>query len=240
MSEKTLKQRIHDGERVYGISVPITSDRARLAAILDQGDYDFVSTDSQHSAFNEERLVAFCKMAEAFDMPVQFRIKHTRHTYLIGNCLDLGPSGIEVPQVELESTVDEAIANFYYPQIGIRSWGGSARKGTEGRSDRIEYAKWWSEYGVLWMQVESISTATNARRFAKSGVDCLSFGPADLAFNIEGHPYHPFKTVDDCVRHVCEQLADTSVAVCYRNGAPDTREKYADMGVTVFLEYPAA
>ena len=46
------------------------------------------------------------------------------------------------------------------------------------------------------------------------------------------------KTVDDCVRHVCDQLADTDAAVCYRNGTPDTREKYAETGVKVFLEGP--
>jgi 2-keto-3-deoxy-L-rhamnonate aldolase RhmA len=240
MAEKTLKQRIHDGEHIYGIAAPISSDRARLKAILDQGDYDFVSTDSQHSAYNEERLVAFCEMANELDIPVQFRIKHTYNAYLIGNYLDLGPSGVEVPQVELESTVDEAIAYFYYPQIGIRSWGGAARKGMEERSDRLEYAQWWGEYGVLWMQIESISAVTNARKFAKAGVDCLSFGPADLTFSIEGHAQHPFQTVDDCVRHVAEQLADTSIAVCYRNGTPDTRAKYAEMGVTVFLEHPRA
>ena len=31
---------------------------------------------------------------------------------------------------------------------------------------------------------------------------------------------------------------NTDVAVCYRSGSPDTREKYAEMGVTVFLEGP--
>ena len=97
MSEKTLKQRIHDGEHIYGVSVPVSSDRDGLKAILDQDDWDFVSADSQHSAYNEERLVAFCELADEFDIPVQFRIKHTRNAYLIGNYLDLGPSGIEVP-----------------------------------------------------------------------------------------------------------------------------------------------
>ena len=238
MSEKTLKQRIHDGEAIYGISVSIQTDRDGLATILDQGPYDFVSTDSQHSAYNEERLVAFCNMADEFDIPVQFRIKHTRNAYLVGNYLDLGPSGIEVPQMELESTVDEAIAYFYYPQKGIRSWGGGARKEGAGHGDRLEYASWWNDYGVLWMQIESVQAVTNSRQLAKQGVDCLSFGPADLTFSLEAHPNHPLKTVDECVAYVAQQLAGTDAAVCFRNGRRDTREKYADMGVTVFLEYP--
>jgi len=238
MAEKTLKQRIRDKEQVFGIAAPITATREALEGILRQGDYDFISTDSQHAAFNEERLVSFCALAQEFNMPVQFRIKHTRHAYLIGNYLDLGPSGVEVPQVELESTANEAVENFYYPQLGVRSWGGAARVGAQGR-DRVEYANWWSEYGVLWLQIESVPAATNARKLAKPGVDCLSFGPADLTFSLEAHPRHPFKTVDDCVQYVCEQLADTDVAVCFRNGRPDTREHYAAMGVTVFLEYPS-
>lgn len=238
MSGKNLKQRIRDGELIYGVSVPVSANREEMKAIIDKDHYDFVMADSQHSAYNEPQLVEYCNIADSLDIPVHFRIKHTRNAYLIGNYLDLGPSGVEVPQVELESTVDEAVTWFYYPQIGIRSAGGGSRKGIAERSDRLEYANWWNQYGVLWMQVESVSAATNARKLAKPGVDCLSFGPADLTFSIESYPHHSLKTVDDCVHHVCDQLADTEVAVCYRNGTPDTREKYAEMGVTVFLEGP--
>ena len=66
-------------------------------------------------------------------MPVQFRIKNTRHAYLIGNVLDLGPMAIEVPLVEDEAVVQEALDAFYYPQVGHRSWGGPARRQRTGR-----------------------------------------------------------------------------------------------------------
>ena len=175
-------------------------------------------------------------MAAEIGVHVQFRIKHTRFTYLVGNYLDLGPTGVEVPQVELESTVDEAVANFYYPQRGVRSWGGWSRLGLEKRRDHVEYRKWWNETGVLWIQIESIHAVANAASLAKPGVDCLSFGPMDLTLSIEGHPLHPFRTVDDCVRHTLDVLKDSDVKVCYRNNTPDTRQKYIDMGVPVLLE----
>ena len=235
MSATDLKQRIHNGELVYGASVSMMTTRDQLAAKVEEGGYDFVAVDSQHSAFSEDRLVAFCAIADELDIPVNFRIKHTRNAYLIGNYLDLGPCGIEVPQVELETTVEEAVAAFYYPQAGIRSWGGAARKNSAGQ-ERLDYAEWWNNYGVLWMQIESIEAVTHARRLAKSGVDCLSFGPADLTFSIEGHPNHSLQTVDACVQYVAGELEGSTTAVCFRNGNPSTREKYADMGVTVFLE----
>ncbi len=235
MSDNNLKQRIRNGEHIYGVSVSMMIDTDSLASRVINGNYDFVAVDSQHSAYSEDRLVEFCNMADSLDIPVNFRIKHTRNSYLIGNYLDLGPSGIEVPQVELEETVDEAVAFFYYPQKGIRSWGGGARKNSD-RWDRLEYADWWNNYGMLWMQIESIEAVTHARRLAKSGVDCLSFGPTDLTFSMEGHPNHALQSVDECVQYVVKELEDSPTAVCFRNGNPSTREKYAEMGVTVFLE----
>ena len=232
----SLKKKITHGEIVIGVVVPANTGRDRLLAILDENEYDYLSVDSQHSAFNEERLVSFCKLAAELDMPVQFRIKHTKHTYLIGNMLDLGPTGIEVPQVETERTVDEGIANFYYSPTGIRSWGGSNRLNFSPDRDHQEYRQWWAETGVLWMQIESVSAVTAAKHLAKPGVDCLSFGPMDLTLSLEKHPYHPFKSLDDCVRHTIEQLSGTGVAICFRNNTPDTRQKYIDMGVTVLLE----
>ena len=235
-----LKKRIHAGERIVGVGLPLSTSKDRLEEILGQGPYDFVNVDSQHSALNEERLVEFCQMADEHDVHVQFRIKHTRHTYMIGNYLDLGPYGVEVPQTELESTVEEALESFYYSPEGGRSYGGAARQGAKDHPDPVEYAAWWNQFGVLWMQIESVEAVTQARALAKSGVDCLSFGPIDLMFSLKRYPHHSFNTMDDCVAYVVKALEDTSAAVCVRSYAPDLREKYFDMGVTVLLESPVS
>ena len=239
MAARNLKQRIGSGEQIIGANVGMTHTQDQLKKIVESGAFDFLWVDGQHSAFSEERLVEFCDRADTLDADVMFRIKHTYHSYLVGNLLDLGPAGIEVPQVETEATVEEAVDFFYYPQQGTRSWGGGARrKVSEGGGDRLKYAAWWNNYGVLMMQLESIPAVTGARRLAKAGVDCLSFGPNDLMYSIEAHPQHPFRDVDDCVRHVVDQLRDSETMVCFRNHAPEDRGKYIDMGVTVFLESP--
>ena len=232
----SLKGRIHAGEVVVGVAAPLDATKPQLQAILSKDTYGFLTIDSQHSPFNEEKLVAFCSVAQDLGMPVQFRIKNTRHAYLIGNILDLGPMAIEVPLVEDEAVVDEALDAFYYPQVGHRSWGGAARHGISDRDNRLEYADWWNNHGVLSLQIETLAAVTNARNLAKTGVDCLTWGPADLAFDMEGHPHHPIQTVDDCLRHVLSQLQGTGVKISFRNGTPDQRQKYIDMGVTVFME----
>ena len=111
--------------------------------------------------------------------------------------------------------------------------------GLTGFADPNAYPEWWNQAGMLWLQVESVRAVTSAYSLAMDGIDCLSFGPTDLGMDLKHNPHPELESVDDCVRHVCRALQGTGTAVCFRNGTPDTREKYADMGVTVFLERPA-
>lgn len=210
----SLKQRIHNKEAIRIASgVPFGCTREEMEAVLSGGDYDLISTDHQHDAANEDKLVEYCAMASEFEVGVQLRIKHTRQTYLIGNLLDLGPLAIVVPQVETVETVDEAIAAFYYPQMGKRSWGPSGGYGIKRGLDRIGYANWWNNTGVLILQIESVDAVINVRKFAKPGVDMVTFGENDLNFSIESYPSSPFQNLQECVAHVRTQLADTHVKV---------------------------
>ena len=119
-----------------------------------------------------------------------------------------------VPEVEDGAEVDEAIRYFYYAQVGRRSSGGVARRNlsafgepTDPASiDRLAYADWWNSNGFLAIQLESVEAVINARKLAKPGIDPLAFGPNDLRFSMESLPHSPFKTVDECIRHVLEQM----------------------------------
>ena len=115
--QESLKQRIKRGETAIGVSVPLDATRSQMEDILAKDSYDFITLDSQHSPYNEEKLAAYCVLAEDLGMPVQFRIKNTRNAYLIGNILDLGPAAIEVPLVEDEAIVDEAVKTSTIPRL---------------------------------------------------------------------------------------------------------------------------
>lgn len=237
-----LKQQIKNGETVVALRVLIDIERRDLENALNKGTYNLIYIDGQHCAFSEAQLIAFCTQAEDLGLPVQMRIPHTRHTYLIGRYLDFGLAAILVPEVVEETTVAEAIAFTYYPQTGCRSWGGAARYGLKawsGKKDRLEYAQWWNTHVILAMQLESVQAISNARALAKPGVDYLAFGPNDLTFNLEGHPQFPLRTVDDCMRNVAEQLQGTGIRLGMAvTTTPDERGKYLDMGITVFQEAP--
>lgn len=235
-NDAKLKQSIRNGDIVIGVNVPIGSTKSQFEDILGKDDYGFATCDSQHSPFSEHQLVDHCNVADEVGIPIHFRIKHTQLAFLVGNIADLGPAFIEIPLVEEVATVREGLDWFYFPPEGRRSWVGGSRWGAELGHDRPGYAKWWNENGVICLQVESLRAIENIRALALPGIDLFSWGPADLEFDREMHPHHPFKTDDDCLKHVMDQVNDLDVRMSYRSGDPALRNKYIDMGVTVLME----
>jgi len=234
---KTLRQRIKEGEVLVALRGSLTTSKDQLADIWSTGKFDYIWIDGQHTPFTEEQLVNYCRAAEELDIDVQLRITHTRHAYLVGRFLDFGPSAVLVPEVMEPETVDDAIAYAYYGPIGRRSWGGSARRGLGKGLDRHAYAAWWNQYVILAIQIESAEAVTNILKLAKPEVSVVTFGPNDLSFSLEDHPEYPLQNVDDCMRNVAAQLKGTDIRLAMGTPTkPEQRDRYLEMGITLFQE----
>ena len=90
---RKLRERMRNGEELNIANGRLGMSKTDIEGILGGDSYDMIGVDSQHAPFNEEKLVEFCRNARELDMPVQFRIKNTRHTYLLGNLLDAIQAG---------------------------------------------------------------------------------------------------------------------------------------------------
>jgi 2-keto-3-deoxy-L-rhamnonate aldolase RhmA len=204
----SLKEKMHTGQRVRSASAPVDATRSQLQEIIKKaGGVDIFSLDSQHRPLADERdLVKFCKLAEELGAGVQLRIAHPKWAYLTGRYADLGVLAVMVPLVEDVETANEAIDNFYYPPLGNRSWGGEFRFGEKPPTDRLKYAQWWNGNALLGFQIETLRGALNARNIVKPGVDWISWGPGDMAFDIERHSNSPFKNVEEAHAYVIGQL----------------------------------
>ena len=235
---KTLRQRMRDAEVLVALRGSLQTSKQELADIWSTGDFDYIWIDGQHTPFSEQQMVDYCAAAEDLGIDVQLRIPHTRRAHEVGRFLDFGFTGVLVPEVMEPETIDDAIDYAYYGPIGRRSWGGAGRRGMRGAAkgmDRHAYAAWWNDYVVLAIQVESVEAVTNIRALAKPGVGVVTFGPNDLSFSLEAHPEYPLQTVDDCMRNVADQLRGTDIRLAMGTPTePDERERYLQMGVTLF------
>ena len=234
---KNLRERMADGESLVALRGSIATSKAELADIWATDRYDYIWIDSQHTVFDEQMFADYCAAAEELGIDVQLRIPHTYHSYMVGRFFDLGCSAVLVPEVMKEETVNDALDFTYYGPIARRSWGGTARRNMKAGMSRHEYAKWWNDYVILGIQCESVEAVTNIRKLAKPGVSAVTFGPNDLLFNIEDHPSFPFRTVEECMRNVAEQLDGTGIRVAMGTPTkPEEREPYLKMGVTLFQQ----
>lgn len=204
----SLKEKMHSGQRIRSAAATVDTTRAELQELSKKvGGAELFSLDAQHRPLPDERdLVKFCKMAEELGAGVQIRLQHPKLAYLTGRFADLGVLAVMVPLVEDVDTANEAIDNFYYPPLGNRSWGGEFRYRETPPTDRLKYAQWWNGHALLGFQIETLRGALNARNIVKPGVDWISWGPGDMAFDIERHSNSPFKTVDEVHQYVIQQL----------------------------------
>jgi 4-hydroxy-2-oxoheptanedioate aldolase len=191
----------------------MSSTREQVQDTIARNPCDMLYIDAQHGPCAEWDIVRICSAAEEVGVPVQMRIRHLRETYLIGHYLDLGLLGIKVPEVEDEAVVIEAIKAFYFPPVGKRSWGGWVGYGIQERRDRVQYARWWNQNGVLGIKIESIKAVINVCSFARPGLDYLDFGPSDLQFDLETNPHPWLKTIEDCREHVKKELVGSHVRI---------------------------
>jgi 2-keto-3-deoxy-L-rhamnonate aldolase RhmA len=204
----SLKEKMHRGQQIRMAAAPVDSTRSQLEAITKkQGQVELFSLDGQHRPLPDEReLVKFCKLAEELGAGVQLRIPHVKWAHMTGRFADLGVMAVMVPLVEDVATAEEAINNFYYPPLGNRSWGGEFRYREKPPTDRLQYSQWWNANGLLGFQIETLRAALSVRDIVKPGVDWISWGPGDMAFDLERHSNSPFKTIEEVHAFVIQQL----------------------------------
>jgi 2-keto-3-deoxy-L-rhamnonate aldolase RhmA len=207
-----LKKRIHSGNPLYIATGRVDMSDEKLADCAAEKP-DLLFVDLQHTPYTEPQLVDFCARCEKLDVPPLIRIRHPHLHTMIGSYLDFGAAGILVPMTEQEEVVDRAINSFYYPPQGERSWFPQYAWKRSQISGLREYADWWSENGILAIQIETVRGVQNVRKLVKDGVDLILFGAVDLMFSLEANPDSGFATIADCQRHVMEQVADLPVRV---------------------------
>jgi 2-keto-3-deoxy-L-rhamnonate aldolase RhmA len=75
----------------------------------------------------------------------------------------------------------------------------------------------------------------------RPGITHVTFGPNDLEFSLEleRHANQPFRTVEACMQHVADELKGSGIPISMgTTTTPDERQKYRDLGVTIFMEAP--
>jgi 2-dehydro-3-deoxyglucarate aldolase/4-hydroxy-2-oxoheptanedioate aldolase len=215
-----LKRRIRAGAALHVPYIAIDESEASLRHRYAEQRSDLAFLDLQHAPGEDRAVIACCERSRRLGVPVQVRIRHPREAYLCGRYADFGALSVVVPLVDDPAVVREAIAAFYYPPFGARSWGGGGMpylasdltpRGKDA-VDQREYTAWWNRNAVLAIQLESSAAVRRARELALPGVDLVLFGGTDLALDLAAQS-SPFASVPEAITAAAAAIAGSGVRV---------------------------
>ena len=199
-------KRLRAGETLYG-TIATLSTTASMHVISRTG-FDWIFIDAEHAPLelgDLERMIA-----TAGDVPCLVRLP-CQDDIWIKRALDLGASGIIVPQVNSAEQAAAVVRSARFSPVGARGIGlCRANKYGYGISDYLNEA---NDGIAVVVQAEHADAVANVEDIAAvEGVDCVFVGPNDLSASLGliGQLDHP--VVNDAihkVRDVCKRRGKT-------------------------------
>jgi 4-hydroxy-2-oxoheptanedioate aldolase len=203
-----IRSRVLGGETLFGAFCDLASPLA--AELAGNAGYDWLILDLEHGASTEADLLGLLHAVETTPAAALVR-PQSAERLRIGRALDLGASGVMLPQLQSAAEVRAAMSFLRYPPVGTRGLALRTRGADMGALSHADVARVVNERILGIIQIEARGTVTDADEIAAiDGVDVLFVGPADLSHNL-GVPGR----FDD---RIYLDALETVVAACQRHG----------------------
>ncbi len=231
---RTLKERLHGGERLAGLFVMLPSPA--VVEMCGHAGFDFVIIDQEHGAAGSETLENQLRAADASGIEALVRVS-SGTVENIQRALDAGASGIVVPHVMDAEYARQIVAGAHYPPLGRRGIATTARAGRHGMITVPEHLQNATRRTLVVPQIEDREALPNIPAIAAvEGIDALFIGPADLSMSLghPGNPAHP--DVQAAIEGICRDArgGKTRLAMFVRNAAEVAELKKREIPMACF------
>lgn len=223
---QTLRQRLEAGDAVLGtfqtINSPIVAEIAGLSGM------EFVILDQEHGPLTAQSSLALCQAAERGGASPVIRVR-SNTVPEIQRALDVGASGVEVPQVETRADAEAAVNAARFSPIGDRGLNPYIRAG-EYNGGR-DYAERQNRETAVILQVEGQAGIDNLGDILEvDGADVIFLGPYDLSqsLGIPGQIRH--ERVTDLMEEASERAAAAGKIVGTYAEDPEMARDWLDAG----------
>lgn len=180
MKTNIMKKKLLGGDAVFGISIMIPSPQ--IVEMVAQLGFEWVLIDCEHGTISLETVEALTLAAEANGItPIARPPKNSAE--LIGQLLDRGVMGVQVPHVRTADDARRAVAAVkFFPQ-GERSLAAGTRPSAYGLSGSVKtFTEQSNRETLICVQLEDPDAIRNADAILTvEGVDVFFIGPSDLS-----------------------------------------------------------
>lgn len=173
---RTFKKKIVQGDLLIGTILTLPS--TEIAEVLSLSGFNWLFVDLEHSAMSIRDAQQILQTATPA-LPCAIRVPSHDEVW-IKKVLDLGPSGIIIPQVKSAEEVQRVIRHCKYSPGGTRSVGIGRAHGFGYQF--AEYIATANDETAVIIQIEHIDAVNDIDKILQiTGIDCLFVGPYDLS-----------------------------------------------------------
>lgn len=196
-----LRTRLRSTDFLLGTWVTMLDPVA--AELLAGSGFDFLIADGEHGPVGTDHLMSAVIATRAAGVPVLARVGANEPVRIM-HALDVGASGVVVPQIRSVADVERAVAWCRYPPAGLR--GIAPRRASEYGRHTADYLAVANDLVTCCIQVETREALDELDAIlAVPGVDALLIGPNDFSASLghTGDLAHP--RVEEAIAHVLER-----------------------------------
>lgn len=236
MSEpKSLRQRLKDGETVFGMFYKLNSPLA--VEIMGWSGLDFIVVDCEHSAMGYESVENVVRTGENVGLSTIVRVPSAQEEHIF-HALDAGASGVQIPNLTAVEQFRESVRSAkYYPE-GCRGLSRQTRNARYGLWNDKEqpYVQAANEKSLVVVHIENKEMADAAEEICQiPQIDVVFVGPADMSQSLG----IPGRSTDPRVVEVAAKVLKTAEKYGKAGGINVTSkadmERYLDLGARYIL-----
>jgi len=177
----TLKRAMAEGRLLRGLWLALGSET--LTEIAGHAGFDWCLVDGEHAPFDPALIRRQIIALENTGTPAMVRVP-ANEEWILKQVLDVGAQTVMVPMVNSAEEARAAVRACRYPPEGIRGDGGYTMRAS-GYGAVPGYASSANAEICIIVQAETRAALDNLAEIAAvDGVDCVLFGPADLAADL--------------------------------------------------------
>jgi len=238
MLGRSLREKLHQGERVYGthvcsLSNPVT---AKMATSL---ELDFVFICNEHMPIDRTETSMMCQFYAAHTIAPIVRIPSPDATEA-AMALDGGAQGVLAPYVETVEQVRELTGAVHYRPIKGQQLKELINGTTQPNDALRAFLPRFNRNSLALIGVESMAAVERLDDLLSvPGVDAVFLGPHDLSVSM-GRPEeyeHPafIEMLEDVIRRCRAHGVGVGIHTQYFSLTDRTLERYLDAGMNFLL-----
>jgi 2-keto-3-deoxy-L-rhamnonate aldolase RhmA len=236
MNSKELREKLHEGQPVYGTMVVAFSPL--WPGVMKAIGLDFAFIDTEHIAQNRAELAWMCRLyAETGVTPI-VRIP-SPDPYQAAMALDGGAQGVIAPYVEAPEQVRQLVGAVKYRPLKGAKLHRALSGETPLEPELSDYLSQRSAGNIAIVNIESIPAMEVLDEIlAVEGLDAVLIGPHDLSCNM-GIPeqyFHPrfVEAVDTIITKARAKNIGAGIHVAYPKGI-EQEIRWAKMGANLIV-----